>query len=289
MVRRAGPLLFVAPFFVLFAVFGVFPLLSTVWVSLHRWHLIEGGQRFVGGANYLALLGDPFIYNALFNTVSIFVLATVPQLLCALGIAALLDRPLRGRTGWRAVVLLPNVVPVVAVALIFAQLFGRDYGLVNWALGLVGVEPISWQSEVWSSHLGVAAMVTWRWTGYNALLFLAAMQSVPGELHEAAVLDGASRWQAFWAVTVPAIRPTILFVVVVSTIGGFQLFAEPQLFDASGVGGNDRQFQTIAMYLYENGFGRLDAGYAAAISWVLFLLCAVFAMVNFKLVRRVVK
>jgi cellobiose transport system permease protein len=290
--RRYAPLLLVAPFFVLFCVFGVYPLLSTAWVSTHDWHLIDGNQGFVGAANFLELLTDPFFYNALFNTLSILLVATVPQLFCALGIAALLDRPVRARTGWRAMVLLPNVVPVVAVALIFTQLFGRDYGVVNWALGLIGIEPISWQSESWSAHLAVALMVAWRWTGYNALLFLAAMQSVPSTIREAAALDGASRWQTFWLVTVPAIRPTIVFVVVVSTIGGVQMFTEPQLFDDSGVagtGGNDRQFQTIAMYLYENGFGRFDAGYAAAISWVMFLLCAVFAAINFVLTRRLLE
>lgn len=292
MPRRFAPLLLVAPFFVLFGVFGVYPLLSTAWVSMHDWHLLGGNQGFIGAANFLELFTDPFFYNALFNTLSIFLIATVPQLFCALGIAALLDRPIRARTGWRAIVLLPNVVPVVAVALIFTQLFGRDYGVVNWALGLIGIEPISWQSESWSAHLAVALMVAWRWTGYNALLFLAAMQSVPSAIREAAALDGASRWQTFWLVTVPAIRPTIVFVVVVSTIGGVQMFTEPQLFDDSGVagtGGNDRQFQTIAMYLYENGFGRLDAGYAAAISWVTFLLCAVFAAINFVLTRRLLE
>lgn len=289
---RFAPLLLVAPFFVLFALFGLYPLLSMAWVSVHDWHLIDGNQGFSGTANFLELFSDPYFYNALLNTLSIFLVATVPQVFCALGIAALLDRPVRARTGWRAVVLLPNVVPVVAVALIFTQLFGRDYGVVNWALGLIAVDPISWQSESWSAHLGVALMVAWRWTGYNALLFLAAMQSVPGAVREAAALDGASRWQTFWLVTVPAIRPTIVFVVVVSTIGGVQLFTEPQLFDDSGVagtGGNDRQFQTIAMYMYENGFGRFDAGYAAAISWVMFVLCAVFAVVNFLLTRRLLE
>ncbi|MFB9909016.1 carbohydrate ABC transporter permease [Allokutzneria oryzae] len=290
--RRVTPLLFVAPFFVLFAVFGLFPLLYTAWVSLHDWHLVDGDQGFTGAANYVQLLGDPNFYNALLNTVSIFVVATVPQLLCALGIAALLDRPLRGRTAWHTAVLLPNVVSVAAVALIFAQLFGRDYGVVNWVLAAVGVSPVDWQANAWSAHLGVAVMVVWRWAGYNALLYLAAMQAVPRELYEAAEIDGASRWRSFWSVTVPGIRSTILFTVVVSTIGGLQLFAEPQLFDSSGtagVGGNDRQFQTLAMYLYENGFGLFKAGYASAIAWVLFLLCAGFGLVNVLVLRKAIR
>ncbi|MBB5958278.1 cellobiose transport system permease protein [Saccharothrix tamanrassetensis] len=290
--RRITPYLFVSPFFVLFAVFGLYPLLRTGWMSLHRWDLLAGPVRFTGLANYADLLTDPHFYNALANTASIFVVATVPQLAAALGIAALLDRPLRGRTAWHAVVLLPNVVPVVAVALVFTQLFGRDQGFAAWVLSWFGADPVDWQAHAWSAHLGVAIMVNWRWTGYNALLYLAAMQSVPRELHEAAALDGASRLRAFRSVTLPGIRPTLLFTVVVSAIGGLQLFAEPRLFGggstAGSAGGNDRQFQTLVMYLYENGFERFDAGYAATISWVLFALCAVLASVNAVLVRRLV-
>lgn len=289
--RRVAPLLFVAPFLVLFGVFGLYPLAATAWVSLHDWHLIEGDRGFVGVANYVALWSDPHFANALFNTLSIFVVGTVPQVLCALGIAALLDRPLRARAAWHTTVLLPNVASVAAVALIFAQLFGRDYGLVNWLLETLGASRIDWQANVWSAHLGIAVIVVWRWSGYNALLYLTAMQAVPRELYEAAELDGAGPWRSFWAVTVPGIRPTILFTTVIATISGLQLFAEPQLFDisgTSGVGGNDRQFQTLAMFLYENGYGLFKAGYAASVAWVLFLLCAGFGLVNFLLLRRTV-
>ncbi|MEV6965121.1 sugar ABC transporter permease [Hamadaea sp. NPDC051192] len=290
--QRVIPLLFVAPFFLLFAVFGAYPLLATLWMSLHDWHLINGDAGFVGLANYRDLFTDPDFWNALTNTLSLFVLSTVPQLLFALGLAALLNGRLRGRTFWRAGVLVPNVVSVVAVALVFAQVFGRDFGIVNWLLGLVGVDPIDWPAEVWSSHLAIAFIVTWRWTGYNALIYLAAMQAIPAHLYEAAKLDGASGWRAFWTVTVPMIRPTILFTTVVSTIGGLQLFAEPLLFEAkgasTGTGGSDRQYQTITMYLYERGFTLFDAGYAATVAWVLFVLVAVIALINFALVRRAV-
>jgi len=287
--RRVTPYLLVAPFFLLFGVFGLYPLAHTAWLSLHDWDLLDGPTAFTGWANYGALFTDPGFYRALGNTASIFVVATVPQLLGALAIAALLDRPLRGSAVWRAVVLLPNVVPVVAVALVFTQLFGRDQGLVNWALVGLGAEAVDWRAHTWSAHLGVAVVVVWRWTGYHALLYLAAMQAVPRELHEAAQLDGASRWRAFRSVTLPSIRPTVLFTVVVSTIGGFQLFTEPLLFGGASSGGADRQFQTLVMYLYEAGFQRFDAGYAAAVSWVLFVLCAVLALVNAALLRRVVR
>ncbi|MBP2472810.1 cellobiose transport system permease protein [Crossiella equi] len=287
---KLTPYLFVTPFFLIFGAFGLFPLLYTAWVSLHDWQTVDGNQGWVGLANYYELFGDPNFYNALGNTVSLFIVSTVPQLLAALGIAALLDRGVRGSTFWRAGLLLPNVVSVVAVALVFTQIFGRDFGIVNWLLEMVGLPRVNWQADTWSSHLAVSVMVMWRWTGYNALLYLAAMQSVPRELYEAAFVDGASRWRVFWSITVPSIRPTILFTVVVSTIAGMQLFTEPALFDpkgTSGSGGSDRQFQTLTMYLYEKGFRVFDAGYASAIAWVLFLIVLVFALLNFTLTRRI--
>jgi cellobiose transport system permease protein len=290
--RKATPLLFVAPFFALFVAFGAFPLLYTAWVSLHDWNLLEGDQGYLGLANYGELLADPDFYNALANTVGIFVLAAVPEFLLALGIAALLDRPLRGATWWRTGILLPNVVSVVAIGLVFGQLFSRDYGVVNEVLGWFGVAPVNWQASSWTSHLAVASMVLWRWTGYNALIYLAAMQAVPGDLYEAAVLDGASRWRTFWSITVPGIRPALAFTAIAGTVNGLQLFAEPQLFDSGGsggTGGNDRQFQTLVMYLYEKGFTHFDAGYAAALTWVMFVICALFALVNYRLVRRFVR
>jgi cellobiose transport system permease protein len=295
---KSTPYLMVLPFFVLFGVFGLYPLVYTFWVSLHDWHLINGDQGFVGLDNYSTLFTDPDFWNALFNTFSLFILSTVPQLLIALGLAALLNSRLRARTFFRAGVLIPNVVTVVAVGLVFAQIFGRDFGIVNWLLGLVGIGdgpdgPINWQAERWASHVAISVIVTWRWTGYNALIYLAAMQSIPADIYEAARMDGASAWRTFWSVTVPMIRPTVIFTAIVSTIGGLQLFAEPLLFDATnslttGTGGSDRQFQTLTMYLYEKGFTLFDSGYASAVAWVLFLIVVVMALINLMLTRRMV-
>ena len=127
-------------------------------------------------------------------------------------------------------VLLPQVTSLVAVALIFTQLFAHDYGFVNYVLGLVGIHHVYWEAGRFSSWVALSVMVTWRWTGYNALIYLAAMQSIPEELYEAAAVDGARRWRQFLHVTVPMLRPTIIFTVIISTIGGLQLFTEPYLF-----------------------------------------------------------
>ncbi|MFE5797636.1 carbohydrate ABC transporter permease [Streptomyces sp. NPDC056503] len=288
--RNVAPYLLIAPFFLVFAVFGAYPLLRTFWVSLHDWDRLSGQGEWVGLDNFRRLLDDADFLTALFNTLSIFVLSTVPQLLAALGVAWLLDRHLRARTVWRALVLVPQYVSVVAVALVFSQLFGRDYGIVNWVLQGVGVidGPIDWTADTWSSHLAISFMVMWRWTGYNALIYLAAMQAVPRELYESAAIDGASRLLTFRKVTLPAIRPTLLFTVVISTIGGLQLFAEPFLFDQQGnaEGGAEHQFQTLTLMLYKYGFINNDAGYASAVSWVLFLVIAAVAALNFLLARR---
>jgi len=130
-------------------------------------------------------------------------------------------------------------------------------------------------------------MVNWRWTGYNALIFLAAMQAVPRELYESAAIDGAGRVRQFLSVTLPMIRPTLLFVVIMSTIGGLQIFAEPRLFDTQGLGGSDRQYQTLTMYLWELGWRVRDLGMASAVAWLLFLIIIVFALVNLAVSRRV--
>jgi cellobiose transport system permease protein len=287
---RTAPYLLIAPFFVLFAIFGVFPLFYTGWVSLHDWDLISSGpHEFVGLENYRTLADDPDFRNAIVNTLGIFVLATVPQILIALGLAALLNQTLRARTFFRMGVLLPNVTSIAAVSIVFSQLFGREYGLVNYVLSLVGIDPVNWQAHKWSSWIAIATMVDWRWTGYNTLILLAAMQAIPSELYDAAKVDGATGFRAFRSVTVPMLRYTIMFVVVVATIGGIQLFAEPLLFDtspASANGGAGREFQTIALYLYQTAFRSFDFGYAAAISWLLFLLVLLIAGLNALLVRR---
>ncbi|MGH3729584.1 MAG: carbohydrate ABC transporter permease [Micromonosporaceae bacterium] len=285
---KASPYLYIAPFFVLFALLGAFPLLYTAWVSLYDWSLLAEEHTFVGLGNYRELLSDGHFWNALANTASIWVLSTVPQLAFALVLAHVLNNRLRGQTFWRTGILLPNVTSVVAVTIIFGQLFGRDYGLVNWVLGFFGVGQIDWQAGTATSHLAIAVMVIWRWTGYNALIYLAAMQAVPQSLHEAAMLDGASSMQRLWKITMPAIRPTIIFTVIVSTIGGMQLLAEPLVFGGGGLtGGSDRQFQTLSLYLYEVGFGRFEFGYASATAWIMFGVIVVAATVNYLITRRI--
>ncbi|NWF24934.1 sugar ABC transporter permease [Streptomyces sp. PKU-EA00015] len=290
-VRRAwhkvSPYACIAPFFTLFAAFGLFPLLYTAFVSLYRVELQTPGEmEWRGLGNYTALLGDEFFWTSLRNTFTIGVLSTVPQLVMALGLAHLLNYRLRGRTFLRTVMLLPYATSVAAATLVFAQLFGRDFGLVNYVLGLVGISPVDWQTGTLASQIAVSTIVIWRWTGYNALIYLAGMQSIPDELYEAAEMDGASRWRQFFHVTLPGLRPTIVFTVIVSTIGATQLFGEPLLFEGSVSGGISHQYQTLGLYMYEQGWGFFHLGRAAAIAWVMFLLILVLVGVNALVTRR---
>jgi cellobiose transport system permease protein len=285
-----SPYLYIAPFFIVFGVVGLFPLLWTGYLSLFDRELLDAEGTFTGLANYTELLQDSQFWNALVNTLSIFVLSTGPQIVVAVGVAALLNTRLRMPTGWRVGVLLPYVVSLVAVGLIFSNLFGSKYGLINGLFQLVGLDPVQWQSNRFASHLAIATMVNWRWTGYNALIVLAAMKAIPKEIHEAAMIDGARAMRRFFSITMPLLRPTLIFVVVTSTIGGLQIFTEPKLFDVmpgSNNGGSSNQFQTITLYMYQTAFETQQLGYASAIAWVLFLVIIIIAVANFLLTRRI--
>ena len=285
---RLSPYLYVAPFFLIFAAFGLFPLVYTAWVSLHEWD-IAGQGGFVGLDNYVTLFSDPDFWNATLNTIGMLVLATVPQLFGALVLASLLNQKLRGLTFLRMGVLLPIVTSVAAVGIVFSQIFDRDAGMANGLLGLVRVTPIDWHADKWSSWTAIATMVNWRWTGYNALIYLAAMQAVPKDLYEAATVDGAGKVRQFFSITVPNIRPAILFTVIMSTIAGVQLFTEPLIFAQGGFaisGGSLRQFQTLSMFMFEKAFRDFDYGYGSAVAWLIFLLITLLAVVNFLITRR---
>ncbi len=284
---KASPYLYIAPFFILFALVGLFPLVYTFVVSLFDWHLLKGQGDFVGLQNFTEVLQDRFFWNSLFNTVSIFLLSAIPQLAVALFLAAVLDQNLRAKTFWRMSVLLPYIVTPVAVAMIFTNMFGEQYGLINNVLGNFGLDPVMWKSETLPSHIAIATMVNWRWTGYNALILLAAMQAVPRDLYESAALDGAGALRRFFSITLPSIRPTMVFVVITSTIGGLQIFTEPRLFDPATAGGSQRQFQTTVLYLWEMAFQRQNFGKASTIAWLLFLIIVLFGVINYLISRRI--
>ncbi|SDS26113.1 cellobiose ABC transporter membrane protein [Paraoerskovia marina] len=284
---KFSPYLYISPFFILFFITGLFPLFYTAFVSVHDWDTIMGQGTYVGMENFQFILSSPDFWKALRNTFSIFLLSSVPQVIIAITLAAVLDQNIRAKTFWRMGVLIPYVVTPVAVALIFSNLFADKFGLVNDMLGTLGIDPVGWHKEVLPSHFAIATMVNFRWTGYNILIFLAAMQAVPRDLYEAAVIDGAGRFRQFFSITVPQLRPTIIFVVITSTIGGLQIFDEPRMFDQFGRGGADGQWQTLTIYLYELGWTQGDFGRASAVAWLLFMLIVLIGIINFAITRRI--
>ncbi|HEX5857972.1 MAG TPA: sugar ABC transporter permease [Microbacterium sp.] len=286
---KVSPYLYISPFFILFAIVGLFPIVFTAVISFQEWDLVRNTGTFVGLDQYIWILGQPQFWTALRNTFSIFLLSTVPQLVLAIFIAAMLDRNIRAKTFWRMSVLLPFVMAPVAVALIFSNMFGDNHGLVNNILTDLGLNPIPWHKDPFWSHIAIATMVNFRWTGYNALILLAAMQAVPREYYEAATVDGANAFRQFWSITLPSLRPTLIFVVITSTIGGLQIFDEPRMFDNTGEGGPAQQWLTITLYLYNIGWGEFNFGRAAALAWILFIIILVIGLINLLITRRLVR
>jgi cellobiose transport system permease protein len=278
----------VSPFYFLYLIFGIFPILYTSYMAFFSWDPL-GEKIFIGLTNFTNLLADDTLWKALRNTLSIWVLGTIPQLALALYMATLLNRTRLKFSGfWRSAILIPNVTSVLAIAVIFSSLYGRDFGLINYALSFFGIDKINWMNGTFSSHVEIATMIIWRWTGYNALIYLAAMQSIPKELYESAQLDGANGWEQFRYITLPGIRNVLIFTVTMSTIGGLQTFNEPYIL--GGVtGGNDKQFYTLAMFLYEEAFRKFQFGYGAAIGIFIFFCVVIFAIINATIASKIAK
>ncbi|WP_193597672.1 carbohydrate ABC transporter permease [Microbacterium sp. YJN-G] len=272
---------FVLPAVGLLAFFFAYPLLASLWQSLTSTE--AGVSLFVGISQYQRLFADPLIAKSLFNAGIILIIQVPLMMALAVGLAYLLNQSwLRFRSGFRLLTFLPAVTTLVAYAVVFRVLLATDGGAVNQLLGLAGIGPVDWLNNEWWARAAVIAAVTWRWTGYNMVIILAGLQSIPGELYEAARIDGASRWQTFWHVILPQLRPVLIFTSVTSTIGALQLFDEN--FILTGGGPNDATL-TPVLYLYKVGFRQFDFGYASAIAWMLVVLTAIIAVVQFRVMR----
>lgn len=276
----------ISPFYIVFAIFGVFPILFSLYLSFQDWNGI-GDMQFIGLGQYEYMLTDPQFYKSVVNTFEIWVISTIPMLFLALIIAFMLNQQIRFRSAYRIAYFLPNVTSIVAIAIIFGSIFSDQFGLINAGLEWLGLGQLSWLSSPWPMKIAVAAMIIWRWTGYNAMIYLAGLQAIPTELYEAARVDGASWIQVFFRITIPMLRPIILFTVIMSTVGGMQVFTEPQILfpqPAAG-GGPGNEAQTMVLFLYEQAFIQNDFGYGAAIGWGLFVIMILFSIINWRLVQ----
>jgi multiple sugar transport system permease protein len=275
---RWAPYVFISPFLLMFAVFGVFPLLFSLHLAFQSWEPTSGldAMDFVGLDNFAFALQDEWFWKSLKNTLWLAVVSGAPQHLVAIPLAVFIHTSFkRLRDGVVGAYFLPYITSTVAIAIMFSSLFSKDFGLVNAALASAfGMEHVDWLGRAENIKPAIAFIVFWRYLGFNVVLYLAALQTIPRDLYEAATMDGAGRWQQFWHITLPNLKPMIFFGVTLSVIGGLQLFEEPFIL-TGGRGGADQAGMTSAVYLYRMAFDFNDFGGASAMSWLLFAVVAV--------------
>ncbi|WP_432017547.1 carbohydrate ABC transporter permease [Streptomyces hydrogenans] len=277
--RGFVPYLLIMPAVLGFAVFKAYPIAASFWISLTTGN--GDSERFAGLANYRRLIGDPLFWTALENTALILVVQVPLMLGLALLVALGLNSTrVRLRPLWRLGVFIPSLTGLVAAGVMFSVILNRDAGLLNWLLSLVGVDPVDWLGSPSWARVGIVLVLTWHYTGYNAVMYLAGLQGIPKELYEAAMVDGAGPVRRFFSITLPQLRPILLLTVVLSTIGTLQLFDEPYVLTG---GGPDNATLTVTMYLYENGFKYFDFGYASALAYALALLVSVLGVLQVRL------
>jgi multiple sugar transport system permease protein len=286
---RWAPYALLGPFLVLFVVFGIFPLLFSLHLAFQSWEPTSGlgAMQFVGLDNFAFALQDEWFWKSLQNTFWLAVLAGVPQHVVAIPVACFIHAKTKC---WRNALVgawfLPYITSTVAIAILFTSLFATDYGLVNSTIrGLWNGTGVDWLNQPATIQASIAMLVFWRFVGFNVVLYLAALQSIPSDLYEAATIDGASPWQQFRWITLPSLRPAILFGVTLSVIGGLQLFEEPFIL-TNGKGGTDQAGMTAAVYLYRLAFDFNDFGAASAMSWLLFAVVALMTWATHKALGR---
>ena len=281
-----APYVFLSPFVILFAVFGIFPLVFSLYLAFQSWEPTSGlgAMEFVGLGNFAFALQDEWFWKSLKNTGWLAVASGVPQHMVAIPLAVFIHTSFKKlRNGVVGAYFMPYITSTVAIAILFSSLLSTDYGLINVAINVLGqipvlgalmpAHPIDWLNEPDNIKPAIAMIVFWRYVGFNVVLYLAALQTIPSDIYEAATMDGAGRFQQFFHITLPSLKPMIFFGVTLSVIGGLQLFEEPFIL-TGGRGGTDQSGMTTAIYLYRMAFDFNDFGAASAMSWLLFILVA---------------
>lgn len=272
---------FALPAAALFAIFFAYPLVVSLWQSFFSTR--GGASTWVGLDQYARLFADPLVLTSLGNAGLILVVQVPIMIGTALVLAYTLNQTwLKFRTGFRLIYFLPAVTTLVAYSVVFRVMLATDGGAVNQLIGLFGIAPVDWLNDELWARVALIASITWRWTGYNMVILLAGLQSIPAEQYEAARVDGAGRWATFSKVIVPQLRPAIVFTTITSTIGALQLFDENVILTG---GGPNNATLTPVLYLYKVGFQQFDPGYASAIAWLLVLLTGIISIVQFRLLR----
>ena len=276
---KKAPYLFIAPAVLLFLGFTLYPVVAAFALSFRKQE--GGGYSFAGLSNYTRLFQDELFYTALKNTFVILLVQVPIMIVLALGLAVALNAGLGWLKGFfRISFFMPAITVLVAYAIVFIILLNKDFGLVNYLISLVGLDKVPWLTSGFWAKVSLILALLWRWTGYNMVILLAGLQGIPTDLYEAASVDGAGPWRRFVSITIPQLRPVILFTVVLSTIGTLQLFDEPYVLTN---GGPNNATLTIVMYLYQNGFQFFDFGYASAIAYVLVVIIAILGYLQIRL------
>jgi len=275
---------FLSPSIVTFLVFVLAPTLGVLYLSFYDWNLLSDGT-YVGFDNFERLADDDRLLKVYGSTTYMALVILAVNVVFGLLLAVLLETrmPRWLRAVFRLSFLFPFVVSASAVALIWRFLLNKDLGLVNWALGTVGFDRIDWLGSSTWAPISVIIVNSWKTIGFSILVYIAGLQSIPGELKEASIVDGANAWTRFWRITFPLLSPTIFFLVVINTINSFQIFAEPRVLTQGGPGDSSR---TIVEYLYDRAFGDFDLGYASAIGLTFMLVLIVLTAIQFRLSRR---
>jgi ABC-type sugar transport system permease subunit len=277
--------LFISPFFIIFAVFGLYPLLFSLYLSFLSWDGLTE-PVWVGLENFRALFQDRLFFISLWNTLILGLLYVPPMLVLAFIFALLLNQPwLKLRAVWRATVFVPVITPAVVVAIVFGLMFGTEFGIFNQIIksvgGWFGLSPsgVPWlESERWSKP-SLAILLVWRWTGYNMVIMLAGLQGIDRSLYEAARIDGASRLQQLLHVTIPHMRPTFVFVTIMSLIGTVYLFDEVFVMTQGGPGVSST---TFGLFLFDEAFGNFRFGYASAAAYVVAFVVFILTLLIFR-------
>ena len=281
---------FVLPFVAVFLIFSVYPVLRTLQISFATYKGF-GDMKFVGLKNYIRVLQDQYFWTALLNTIKIWSVNIVLQL----GIAFLLTIAfsdikfkLKGLGFFRAVYYLPNIIAATSVAFLFKTLLDWRYGTINQILAKLGVDsPINWLGQPVTAQLSISLIQTWMWFGNSFIMLMAGVQGINKDYFEAASIDGAGRWKSFYYITLPLLRPILLYVTITSLLGGIQMFDLPFLI-GTVTGEPLGSTQTAIMYLYKFGFASRpkQVGYASAIAYILFLMILIISLIQFKVMNR---
>ena len=279
--RNTWAYLMVTPYLVCVTLFFVIPFLFAVPVSLTDWSII-GRPRLVGLANYIRLFTDSSVLQALWNTVRYVVMQVPSLMVIGLGLALLLNAPLRGRTLARVIVVMPYVVNVVVMGIIWRWMFDPNFGMINHYLRRIGLEGSWWLTDTQTAMLSIVIANWWWSAGFNTVVYLAGLQGIPRELYEAAAVDGATGWVAFRHVTLPCLRPVTFYILLMDTITSFQLFGEPFVMTQGGPLGSTT---TLTYKIYNSAFMELKLGYASAISVLFLAVIGVLILIQSRVVK----